>query len=272
MDQLFFIFSKLAWALISPSNLLIIFFLLGTIFLLLGWANLARRILVWSSLFGFAVLAYPVGDYLIEPLEKRFSQPSELPEHVDGIILLGGAELLKPSLSWQQPELGSAADRYIATAKLAKLYPKTPVLFSGGNNLIRFQRQGDEGHIAPQVLTTIGVKEQRLIIEDKARNTHENFVLLKPLLPKKSGRYLLVTSAFHMPRAVAIARQQGIDVVAYPVDFRSSSAELRQWDFSLFEHLEVLEPAWKEWIGLTVYFWTGRTSEWLASEQPTKAR
>ena len=70
-----------------------------------------------------------------------------------------------------------------------------------------------------------------------------------------------------MPRAVGVARQQGINVIAYPVDYRSSSAQLRQWDFNLFEHLEVLEPAWKEWIGLTVYFFTDKTSEWLASKE-----
>ena len=152
-------------------------------------------------------------------------------------------------------------------AKLAQQYSNAPVLFSGGNNLLRFQGGGDEGHIAKEILTTIGVNKSRLIIENKARNTFENFVFLKPLLAKPDGQYLLVTSAFHMPRAVGVARQQGINVIAYPVDYRSSSAQLRQWDFNLFEHLEVLEPAWKEWIGLTVYFFTDKTSEWLASEE-----
>jgi uncharacterized SAM-binding protein YcdF (DUF218 family) len=72
----------------------------------------------------------------------------------------------------------------------------------------------------------------------------------------------LITSAFHMPRSVGIARKQGIDVIPYPVDYRSNSEDLRQVDFDLFDHLKALEPGWKEWIGLTVYYWTGKTSDW----------
>jgi uncharacterized SAM-binding protein YcdF (DUF218 family) len=86
---------------------------------------------------------------------------------------------------------------------------------------------------------------------------------MKPLLPKNNGTYLLVTSAYHMPRSIAVARQQHIHVIAYPVDYRSNDLKHRQWDVDFFEHLEVLEPAWREWIGLTVYYWTGKTSEWF---------
>lgn len=176
MDNLFFIFSKLAWALMSPSKLLVISFTIASIALLMGWQVFAKRLLILSSTLAFGVLAYPVGECLIEPLETRFSQPSELPEKVDGIIVLGGAEQIKPSLTWQQTQLGNAADRYIAVAKLAQQYSNAPVLFSGGNNLLRFQGEGDEGHIAKEILTTIGVNKSRLIIENKARNTFENFV------------------------------------------------------------------------------------------------
>jgi uncharacterized SAM-binding protein YcdF (DUF218 family) len=72
-----------------------------------------------------------------------------------------------------------------------------------------------------------------------------------------------------MPRAIGIARQQGLNVIAYPVDYRSNKAELRQWDFNLYEKLEVLEPAWREWIGLTVYYVMGKTNQWFP--MPEKA-
>lgn len=267
IDNLFFTLSKLAWGLLSPSNLIIIVLMISTILLFLKRTVLASRILVCLSLISFLLMGYPVGEILIEPLEKQFSQPQDMPVKIDGIILLGGSEKLKPTLSWGSPELGSAADRYIAAAKLATLYPEIPVLFSGGNNFLRLQGQGNEGHIAYQILSIVGVNTKRLVIESKARNTHENFILLKPLLPKQDGHYLLVTSAFHMPRAVAVARKQGINIVPYPVDYRSSSPEFRQWDFNLFEHLEVLEPAWREWIGLTVYYLTGKTDEWFAKKE-----
>jgi uncharacterized SAM-binding protein YcdF (DUF218 family) len=61
-----------------------------------------------------------------------------------------------------------------------------------------------------------------------------------------------------MSRAVGIARKQNINVIAYPVDYRSTTAINRQLDFDMFTHLKVLEPAWREWIGLFVYFITGK--------------
>jgi len=159
--------------------------------------------------------------------------------------------------------LGKGGDRFVATAILAKQYPNAPIIFSGGSGLLRFDTIENKENIGRSLLLAVGIDEQRLIIEPHARNTHENFLMTAPLLPDRQGTYLLVTSAFHMPRAIGIARQNMINVIAYPVDYRSNTPSHRQWDFNLFEHLEVLEPAWREWIGLTVYYWTGKTSEWL---------
>ncbi len=264
MEDLFFILSKLAWGLLSPSNLIILLFSLATILVLFNRVKAAKYVLLPTALFSISLLLYPLGDLLIYPLESRFSKPDTLPINIDGIIVLGGGEELKQSLSWNTQELGNGGDRYVATAILAKHYPETAVIFSGGSGLLQYQGKDNEGNIAQTLLTKLGVNNQRLIIESQSRNTYENFQLMKPLLPKSDGIYLLVTSAFHMPRSVAIAGKQGITVIAYPVDYRSNRPEYRQWDVDFFEHLEVLEPAWREWIGLTVYYWTGKTSEWLA--------
>jgi len=263
MAEFFFVTSKLAWGLLSPSNLIILMVLLGTILLINGAISAAKWVLLPTALLSLSIMVYPVGDSLIYPLEMRFAKPIVMPGHVDGIIILGGGEQLKTSLSWGSAELGAGGDRYIGAAILAKRYPDAPVIFTGGNNFLRLQGIGDEGHIAQSLLTAVGIDKRRLIIESKSRNTAENFLLIRPLLPKANGRYLLVTSAFHMPRAMGIARQQGIDTIAYPVDYRSSRPELRQWSFNIYEHLEVIEPAWREWIGLTVYYFTGRTEQWF---------
>lgn len=208
-------------------------------------------------------MIYPFSDYAIKPLEERFSAPTTWPENIDGIIMLGGGEDLERALSWNRPELGMGGDRYIGTKELANHYPDAPVFFTGGSGLVRLQDNAGEGHFARQVLNTIGIAPERLIIESNSRNTAENFTRLKPLLPTENGTYFLVTSAFHMPRSVGIARKQEINVIAYPVDYRSSSDEVRRVDFNFYDHLQALEPAWKEWIGLTVYYWTGKTSEWF---------
>ncbi|MDQ7072540.1 MAG: YdcF family protein [Gammaproteobacteria bacterium] len=87
------------------------------------------------------------------------------------------------------------------------------------------------GDIAHKLLTTVGIAEHRLIIESQSRNTYENFVLLKDKLPNANGTYLLITSAFHMPRSIGIARQQNINVIAYPVDYYSNKAKIPAMGF-----------------------------------------
>lgn len=263
MDNVFFIASKLAWTILSPSNLIILLMALATVMLLMNKTAIAKWIFVPLTILTLLLMAYPFGDSLISPLESRFSQPAILPQYIDGIIVLGGGEKLKQSLSWHTQELGDGGDRYIAAAVLAKHYPDTPIIYSGGSGLLRFQKGENEANIAENLLAALGISQERLLIESQSRNTYENFLFVKRKLPKLSGTYLLVTSAFHMPRAVGIARKQYLNVIPYPVDYRSNSVDLRQWDFDLSEHLHVLELAWREWIGLTVYYWTGKTAAWL---------
>lgn len=263
MDNLFFVLSKLAWTLLSPSSLLIWCLLLICLLLWFNYVRAARRLLTLVSVLAFLVMAYPLPDFLMTPLETRFQTPAVLPVKVDGIIVLGGAENLKLSKAWQQPQLGESAERILAAAELSRRYSEAPLIYSGGSNLVQMPKLDNEGLVSASLLQQAGVTAEQIVMEAKARNTHENFVLIKPLLPEASGHYLLVTSAFHMPRSVGIARKQGVNVIPYPVDYRAAKAELRYWDFDFFSHLQVLEVAWREWIGLTAYYFSGKTSAWL---------
>lgn len=270
MDEAFFIVSKLGWAIISPGNLVVLLMTFATIMLLLNKVTLAKWIFIPLIIANWFVMAYPLTDSLLSPLESLFSKPIPLPQHIDGIIVLGGGEKFKQSLSWHTQELGDAGDRFIGAAILAKQFPDVPIIYSGGSNLLRPVQNGQYGqnetNIAQMLLTAIGISKDRLIIESESRNTAENFLFLKPKLPKLNGSYLLVTSAFHMPRAVGVARKLDINVIPYPVDYMTNNKQLRQWDFDYIGHLEILDLAWHEWLGLTVYYWMGKTSEWLAQD------
>lgn len=266
MDNIFFLASKFGWALLSPSNLIIFGLILGFIFLTFKRQSAAKFFLFPAALLGLTVMIYPVGDYLIEPLEQRFNKPESLPNGIDGIIVLGGGEDLKTALSWKEPEIGPAGDRYIATAHLARNYPGIPILFTGGSGSLSLQGIDSDGTLPKTILTMVGVYKERLVIESESRNTYENFKFTKPLLPKQDGTYLLVTSAFHMPRSIGIARQQGVNVVPYPVDYRSSSEKYRNFGISFLGHIDTLEIAWKEWIGLTAYYLGDKTDEWFPNQ------
>lgn len=263
MDNEFFVVSKLAWVIVSPGNLIVLLITFATIMLLLKRVTIAKWILIPLMIANWLLMAYPLTDSLISPLETRFSKPTLLPQNIDGIIVLGGGEKLKQSLSWNTQELGDAADRFIAAAVLAKHYRDAPIIYSGGSNLLEFQKGQNEANIAQTILTAIGIPKERLIIESQSRNTAENFLFLKRKLPTPNGTYLLVTSAYHMPRSVGVARQQKIKVIPYPVDYISNNKEFRQWDFDFIGHLQILDLAWHEWLGLTAYYWTDKTSEWL---------
>ncbi|HEY9017133.1 YdcF family protein [Thiomicrospira sp.] len=267
MDTIFFVLSKLGWMILSPGNLLIISFILGTALVYFKVYSVAKWILIPTAFVSALVLAYPVGDWLIQPLEKRFAKPYLMPEKVDGIIILGGGEDLKRSLSWGVAELGLGGDRYVATKYLADLYPDVPVIFTGGSGSIYLQDSGREASISADLFQQMGLDSQRLILESNSRNTFENFGNIQPIT-RPGGQYLLVTSAFHMPRSVGIARQFGLDVIPYPVDYRSNHADYRHVDFDLFDHLKTLESGWREWIGLSVYYWTGKTSAWFPAPMP----
>jgi uncharacterized SAM-binding protein YcdF (DUF218 family) len=116
---------------------------------------------------------------------------------------------------------------------------------------------------APRLLTALGVAPERLILENRSRNTHENAVFTKELVTPKAGEtWLLVTSAFHMPRSMALFRKAGFEVRPWPVDYRTSGVE----GFGVFrdnaaDALQNTTVAIREWIGLLAYWLSGRIDE-----------
>ena len=107
-----------------------------------------------------------------------------------------------------------------------------------------------------------GIAPNRILIESDARNTYENAVLTKRLLhPEPGTRWVLVTSAYHMPRSVGVFREAGYDVIPFPVDFRTRGSQdaWRPFD-SIAAGLQRTDLAVKEWMGLLAYWVTGRSS------------
>ena len=196
------------------------------------------------------------------PLEERFAPPKEIATgDYAGIIMLGGFEDGNISRARKTLALIDAGERLSETVRLARMLPSTPIVFTGGAGQILL-KASDAGDAVRTYLKDIGIDERRIVIENRSRNTWENAVLTKALLkPKADERFLLVTSAWHMPRAIGVFRQAGYDVVAYPVDFRTTGPQ----DFwrptsPVFNGLERVDQATKEWMGLFVYWLTGRSS------------
>lgn len=256
MDNTFFIASKLIWALLRPDSLLVLA-LAGSWLVFRRRPTLARSLLGLSLLAIAAVGAWPVHTLLFAPLEDHYPRPTE-PQQVAGIIVLGGAELGDLTAVRDQVQLNAGAERMTQTVALALRYPSAKVIFSGGNGNLRGGAAGAD--VARRLFADLGLPPERLVLESASRNTAENATLTRDLVqPKPGQRWLLVTSAYHMRRAVASFCAAGwTGLSPYPVDYYSPALGAG-WSFA--ENTADLSTAWREWIGLAAYRLTGRATE-----------
>lgn len=263
---MFFVLSKTVGFLVLPSNLLISLGLLGVLLLPTRFARAGRRLLVFCVL-AVAVLGWsPIGNALILTLEQRFPAWDASRGAPDGIVVLGGAITPRVASGRGEPVLNEAAERITAAADLARRYPTARIVFSGGSGSLAFA-EPPEAEIARDLLQRLGVARERIQIDSRSRNTNEDAVYSKETAaPKPGERWLLVTSAYHMPRAIGAFRRAGFVVEAYPVDWRThSSADLTHPFVTIGDGLRRTDTAAREWIGLLAYRVTGRSSELLPS-------
>jgi uncharacterized SAM-binding protein YcdF (DUF218 family) len=266
----FFFLSKTLGLLLLPSNLLIGIGITGLILLLTRFASLGRR-LVAASVLLIAICGYsPLGYWLLYPLESRFPPWNDTKGAPDGIVVLGGA--IEPDLSAAHnvAVFGASVNRMIAAAGLARRYPNARLIYSGGNANLLSSDAAKEADFAAAVFESLGFSKDHLIMERRSRNTQENAEFSKALASPKSGeRWLLVTSAFHMPRSIGVFRKAGFEVEPYPTDWRTRGRkDLLVFSESFIRGLERVDIASREWIGLLAYWTTGRTSELFPGPQP----
>lgn len=258
---MFFYLSKVFWLFAQPLNLTVILLLAGFLAACFGRPRLAVSG-CGLGLLVFVLSAWTtLGAVLLNPLEQRFPRPP-LPAKVDGILVLGGGlngDINKVRGGY---ELNAAGGRFVEAVILARRFPDAKVAVSGGSATLFGSDEGD-ATTAPRLLTALGVSADRLILEDRSRNTYENAIFSKQLIQPKPGEtWLLVTSAFHMPRAKALFDRAGFATIPWPVDYRTTGKE----GFGLayddqLGALSVTTTAVREWIGLLAYWLSGRIDQ-----------
>jgi uncharacterized SAM-binding protein YcdF (DUF218 family) len=255
---MFFYLAKIFWFFAQPLNLAIFLLLAGLVAALLGW----RQLFAAGAALAVLILAISTwtsaGALMVTPLEERFPRPA-LPDRIDGIVVLGGGFEGAINLVRGGYEMNSGGDRFVETAVLARRFPEARVVVSGGIGALVLNGETDAA-TALRLLTALGVSRDRITLESRSRDTYENAVFTKQLVTAKPGAvWLLVTSAYHMPRAKALFDKAGFPVLPWPVDYRTSGRE----GFSLFadnpvDALQTTTVAIREWIGLFAYWLTGR--------------
>jgi len=257
---LFFVLSKTLGIVLLPTNLLVLLGILGVILLATRFAPLGRKFLI-ASMLVLAICGFlPLGNLLLYPLENRFPPWDASRGAPDGIIVLGGPIDPDLSIAHDMPVIRWAPDRIVAAAELARKYPGARILFTGGSASL-ISNEAKEADFAAEIFEALGIDKTRLILERRSRNTYENAAFSSALAaPKPGERWLLVTSAYHMPRAVGLFRKVGFAVEPYPVDWRvGGAADIFSFALAAGDGFAQTDTAIREWMGLLAYRLAGRT-------------
>ncbi len=260
MDTAFFITAKLIGALILVETWLVIGLSVSLVSLLAH-----KRII---ALFGISctlalivtLSVFPVGNIVLTHFEATYPAEPDVKD-VDGIIVLGGGGNLDVWQRWNLPELGEGGDRYTAALELYRRHPKSIIVFTGGSGALReaFNSNKSESDLAREFFLAQGIQTEKLVLEARSRNTAENAELtFKLVQPKKNMNWVLVTSAFHMPRAMRSFQTAGWrNLTAYPVDFRTGSFKNQSgWNFE--RNLSNFNIMTREVVGQLAYRLTSR--------------
>jgi uncharacterized SAM-binding protein YcdF (DUF218 family) len=258
---MFFILSKTLAFFTFPSNVLILLLLAGAVLLFTRFWRAGRTLLVLALaavlVFGFL----PTGKLLFSVLENRFPAWSAARGAPAGFIVLGGSIDPDTSAVHGNVALTDAAERLTVVPDLIRRYPTARIIFTGGNGTL-FGADA-EAPFAAKLFESLGIPAGRVEFEGQSRNTLENALLSKALAaPKADERWVVVTSAYHMPRAIAAFRNAGFEVEAYPVDWQFAGPQSYLWPGrSIINGMAYTDWAVREFIGLAVYRLTGRSHE-----------
>ena len=255
MDTGFFVSAKLVTLFLQVETWLVVGM---TISVLAGVAR-RRRLSVAAGTTTLAALlvlgTVPLGEMLLRPLEAEYPQPI-LPERIDGIVVLGGVEDVRATAAWGQPQINEAAERLTVAAALALQHPQARIVFSGGSGQDFGGAPGSASFpdVAGAFFASFGIAPGRISWENLSRNTAENARLsLARAQPREGEVWLLITSAFHMGRAMRSFHAAGWrDLVALPTDYRTGAVwDAVGWDFS--GNIPRLNLAIKEHVGRIAY-------------------
>lgn len=240
-----FLLSKYVWMLIQPLTLVLLALLLAI--LLKSWAW-ARGLIVLLLLLGIL----PIGSYALYKLERIYPVPPLNTADFDGIIVLGGSIDLHTVTKTGQPQLSAYAERFVEAIALARQFPDKTVIFSGGAGSINHPDHTESAQLKI-LMQKMNIDPQRFVFEDKSRTTYENMRELKSMGIDKKGRYLLVTSGFHIPRAVALFQSHGFDIIPYPAGFMEDDNFKPMPTLNLLGNYIKLNIAVKELLGMIAY-------------------
>lgn len=258
-----FMIGKAAWLVLQPLSFVFVMMVLAALLRLVGRRSLAAIASLLAIVLLFVTLFTSTGAWALQKLEARYPR-APLPDTLSCMIVLGGAFDLEVTAGRGGMEMNQSADRFIEAARLARLYPQARILVSGGDGSFSGSYKGD-AELAGDFFSAMGIDPARLIRETGSRNTLENAAETGKILQRDGlADCLLITSAYHMPRATALFDASGVKTIPWSSDFRSSGNVSLGFDFTQPTlNSQLTSTAAREWLGLLAAYLSGETSRVL---------
>ncbi|MGN6669978.1 MAG: YdcF family protein [Candidatus Nucleicultricaceae bacterium] len=260
------LFGILHWIfgwIINIDVVLSVLFLVG-FFLLFSnrFAVLSRSFIkVFGFLFLFFVVV-PIGPWGATFLENRFPRIESIESDVVGAILLGGSFDRPVTVARGTLSYTPAAGRFNGFVELAKQNPRLKLVFTGGGVAIPGAKS--ESDYAKELFESMGFDTSSIIFEGSSKDTVQNATLSFNLVkPKPGEKWLLVTSALHMPRAVGLFEGAGWSVVPYPVDYHTSGRYDKAPNLSIVKAFYAWHHAIREFVAMTNNYINGYSKVWM---------
>jgi uncharacterized SAM-binding protein YcdF (DUF218 family) len=257
-----FMLSKIVGAILAPTNLLALLLFLGAALAFSSHEGRARFGRVLSLCLALVMLGFfilPLGEWAIAPLENKFV--TMLPRDVEGIVLLTGDENPATSEARGLPIAGHATQRYVLVARLAKIYPKAKILVVGTTAPLVHPKSMTTREVSQRILKDIGVNSARVSYEEKSRTTHENAMFAaKMTKPQKGEKWLLVTSAYHLPRAQLCFEEEKWQTLPVAADYFTLPRIHLHPRLDVANQFRLMRFAMHEYAGLIGYWAAG----WIA--------
>ncbi len=247
------IYRFFGWWIINVDSFLVLLILIGTALLLVTHKKWGKKFIVVGCVGLVFLAVVPVGLWTLENLENRFPRLEKIPSDVGGMILLGGSFDKMTTLARKETAYTLAARRFFKFVELAKDNPQLKLVFSGNPF---------EAETAKQQFEELGIDSEKVIFEGGSKDTKENAARTAALLhPDAKEKWLLVTSAYHMPRSVGLFEKAGFQVVPFPVDYHTPG-NYEPWFFiGLKMNLDAWHAASREWLGMVANYLMGRSDE-----------
>ena len=246
-----FVLSKFVGFFLSPLYL-IIFLHFSFLFFYLLKNNFYEKITIY--LITFAILFFGntgISGYILNSFEKAYSKSQINLNEIDGLLILGGPLEEKSYHNISEIALNSQVERLTTAIQFYNTNKDLIILYSGFSNKIN--PISSEAERAQIFFERMGIKKNTIILEKNSKNTIENIKFSKDIIEEIGGNWLLITSAFHMKRAMILCEKLKLKVRPYPVDWQIKKKNFSLLSYNIRLSFRYWEIILHELVGILYY-------------------